>query len=249
MTIELVHEEDHFERFTTEVMRPLLPGEVYFISLSARNKYLTEQQRNFWALGRTEMFGRTLGYGDWKFTMAKLAANLRYKTTKVGSPYPQVALVVYANINPSNSVKACGAFAQKVVEIQNELIRGFLNDSTPNLDTMARGDRLLLNEFQKATGTRHYLDVDIDADEFVMRLFQEQIQESGTKHHLIKTRGGWHFMINRESRNETGFEIHNVIPPLHELAKEQGGEVMINKNAMVPVPGTMQGGKLVELIY
>ena len=245
----LVKDKSHFTRFVTEVMKPLLPGEKYFISLSARNKYLTEEERRYYNLGRTEMFGRTLGNGDWDFTMAKLAANLQYRTTKSGMSYPDKALVVYVNINPSNSVQACGRFAQKVVEMQNELMNGFLNGKTPNLDSFTKGDRLLMNFYQKTPGTRHYLDVDVDGSYALTVELTNALDDSGTKHHLIKTRGGYHVMIDRISRNKTKFPVHEVVQSLHKEAKAVDGEVIINGNAMVPMPGTLQGGTLVELVY
>lgn len=247
--MQLVHNEDHFWTFVNKVMKPLVPGEVYFISLSARKKYLTEEERQFYDLGRTEMFGRTLGYGDWKYTMEKLAANLRYKTTKAGFPYPQKCLVVYMNINPSSSIKACGEFSKKVIEVQNEFMKSYLNGKQPNLDTLNKGDRLLLNYFQKFSGTRHYVDVDVDAGDDILETFVRQLMDSGTEHHVIKTRGGWHVLIDRESRNTTKFPIHEVVRPLDKIAKKYGGEVIINGNAMCPIPGTLQANTLVELIY
>lgn len=241
----LIHDKKHFWAFVNTVLPKLAPGEVYFVSLSARKKYLNAQDSL--NLGRTEMFGRTLCYGDWEYTMAKLEANLKYKTTKDGYPYPENSLVIYVNINPSSSIKASGNFAKKVLEIQNELLRGYINSNTPNLDVLNHADRLLLNEFQKATGTRHYLDIDVDISKEASCALQDHLNDAGIKYHKITSRGGWHFLVDRYSRNETKFPLHKIIQPLNSLAKKQGGEVIINSNAMVPMPGTIQGGILVTL--
>jgi hypothetical protein len=56
----LLIDEDEFEKFYKHCVPELGPDEVFFISLSARNKYLTEQERRDLELGRTEMFARRL---------------------------------------------------------------------------------------------------------------------------------------------------------------------------------------------
>lgn len=247
----LVVDQEQFNRFVTEVMPPLKPGEVYFVSLSARNKYLTAEEREAFGLGRTEMFGRTLCHGDWDYTMRKLAATLAYKTTKNGQPIPQKASVVYVNINPSNSVLACMNFAKVVMQINSELLSGYMSEkeTTPNLKGLDKGDRLLMNEYQKATGTRYYLDVDVDGPVEYADDMKRFLNNHSVVHHLVQTRGGYHFLVNRKSLNESRCQLHKMVADLNEDAKKHGGEVIFNSNAMVPMVGCLQGNHLVNLLY
>lgn len=249
MTRNLVEDEKQFNRFVETVLPKLAPDEVYFVSMSARNKYLTAEERKEFDLGRTEMFNRTLCRGDWNYAMRKLASVLDYKTTKNGLPYPEKALVVYVNINPSSSVKANVAYAKQVLSMTEEMMSAFVSGSTPNLEQMLKGDRMLLNMYQKCTGTRHYLDVDLDSKEPEYRdLLTDELNKAGVEHHLVSTRGGYHFLIKRESLNSSKFKLHEVVRRVHnELVGT--GECVFNNNGMVPMPGTLQGGTLVELVY
>lgn len=245
----LIQSKEQFNQFVQNVVPGLAPEEVYFLSLSARNKYLTAEERERFGLGRTEMFGRVIGYGDFNYTFAKLEAVLTYKRTKNGHEIPEKALVVYMNINPSNSVKAAAAFSAVVNKVQTEMLNSYLNGSSPNSGQLLKADRLLMNEFQKATGTRHYLDIDVDAPfEFTLEITQK-LHEAEVAHHLIKTRGGHHVLVYRESLNDSKYPLHKTVTELHTKAAQFGGEVLFNGNAMIPVPGTLQGGSLVELVY
>lgn len=249
--MKLVHDKEMFDKFVNTVLPPLNDGEVYFVSLSARNKYLTPEEREHYSLGRAEMFSRTLCYGDWDYVMAKMAASLEYKTTKNGLPFPEHALVVYVNVNPSNMVKASMNFAKTVMRVSSELLTGYMGekDTQPNLKSLDKADRLLMNEIQKATGTRHYLDVDVDAPEEVAVVLREFLMFHGVLFHEVKTHGGTHFLVNRVSLNESKAELHRVVAEQHRLVKCSGkGEVVFNDNQMVSMPGTLHGGKLVRLV-
>lgn len=236
-----------FEKFVDDVMPPLAADEVYFVSMSARNKYLSPEERDYYQLGRTEMFGRTLCSGDWYYAMSKLAAVLTYRNTKAGLKYPEKALVVYVNVNPSSSVKACSNFANIVTRIQGEMVASYMAGNTPNEAQLLKGDRLLMNEYQKATGTRHYVDIDIDAPKEYAQRLNEVLSKNGVDYWVVQTRGGYHFMVKRESLNKAKFPLHQTVKELDKEAKSFGGEVMFNGNAMVAMPGTLQGGHLVTV--
>lgn len=45
--MNLIHDKEMFNNFTQNVMLPLQDGEVYFLSLSARNKYLTAEEGSY----------------------------------------------------------------------------------------------------------------------------------------------------------------------------------------------------------
>lgn len=243
----LVVDQEQFNQFVNDVLPPLKPGELYFVSLSARNKYLSADERLEYNLGRTEMFGRTLSSGDWDYTMKKLSSVLDYRTTKNGLPYPEHALVVYVNINPVNSVKACANFAKVVNNIQAEMLNAYMNGKVPNEEQMIRGDRLLMNEYQKATGTRHLVDIDCDCSKELAEELNDVLLQNNVSFWVVETHGGYHFLVNRESLNKAKFPLHETVNKLHKEALKSGGEVMFNSNGMVSMPGTLHGGKQVRL--
>lgn len=256
----LIKDQNQFNNFVNNILPPLIDGEeLYFISLSFRNKYLAGipiegtgllTEREYYGLGRTEMTGRTLGYGDWEYTMAKLASNLTYRKTKTGLPYPEKAMVVYVNINPSNIMKASISLAKNIMNVTGEMIDAYSNGKQPNKKQLIKVDRLLMNYIQKSTGTRHFIDIDVDAGLEYAQTLAVSLMEYDVEHYVIKTHGGYHVLIRRESLNKVQKELklHEVINRLHLRANQNGGEVLFNKNNMLPMPGTLQAGKLVEVV-
>lgn len=246
----LVKDEEQFEYFVNEVLPPLESGECYFISLSARNKYLTEEERETYKLGRTEMFGRTLCYGDWSYAMQKLASHLTYKTTKAGLPFPEKSLVVYVNINPSNVPLAAMRFSTLVNKIAEETVRSYmLGSGNPNLKSLDKAERLLLNEIQKTTGTKTWLDIDVDTkNKSDVELVTAKLDAYGVFHHQIDTVGGAHILVNRESLKQSKLKnLHETLLKINERLKTVGGECMFNRNNMVPLVGTLQSENLVTI--
>lgn len=249
--IPLVVDQNYYENFVYYVLPELGPDEVYFLSLSARNKYLSPEERAYYGLGRTEMFARTLvkSKKDFDYTMGKLASTLTYKTTRNGMSIPAKALVVYVNINPSSAVRAYQLFATEMESLRGDVVNALLkNKQPPNLDGFKYADRKLLNCFQKATGNRYWLDIDMDVatptivDELTAKLVQHNI-----RHYQIKTQGGWHVLICRGDLSISGYQLHKTVTDLNRQVVATGGEVVFNKNAMVPLPGTTQAGELVEM--
>ena len=62
----------------------------------------------------------------------------------------------------------------------------------------------------------------------------------------IHTRGGFHLLVSTE-RNIFNKDVNPVTirSSLEDTLKEVSKEVVINKNGMVPLPGTRQGGHAV----
>lgn len=246
----LVKDVEQFEYFVNEVLPPLKEGEVYFLSLSARNKYLNEEEREHYKLGRTEMMGRTLCYGDWEYAMKKMASTLTYKTTKSGLPFPEKALVVYININPSNVPLAAMKFSASVNKIAEEMVRSYMVGSgNPNLKSLDKAERMLMNEVQKTTGTRHYFDIDVDSKEKQdAEVLTVVLEAYDVKYHQVNTVGGAHILINRESLKQSKLKnLHEQVKKVNDKLKTLGGECVFNSNAMVPLPGTLQSGFLVTV--
>ena len=57
---KIIYSEDELKWFFDHCVPSLKKDEVFFCSLSARNKYLTEEERETLGLGRTEMMSKTI---------------------------------------------------------------------------------------------------------------------------------------------------------------------------------------------
>lgn len=250
----LITNSSEYEKFKQHVLCDLADDEVYFLSLSARNKYLTEEERVEFSLGRTEMFGRTIAKSkeDYDYAMDKLGWSLQYKTTKNGREIPAKALVVYANINPSSSLKAYLMFQKEMSNMVEETLIAQMNDKKPTLDGFKYAERKLMNCFQKATGNRYWVDIDFDIDKTRTFILTAVTDHLIAKHIVIETKSGYHLLIQRESLQ---FTAKSMAIPLHKLVEQAnidaayfGGEVVFNKNAMIPVPGTRQSYFEVKIV-
>lgn len=245
--VSLIHDESLVDSFYTQFLAPLVKDQVYFVSLSARNKYLDEEERRRYDLGRTEMFSREVvrDVHDWRRTFRRLEANAAAYRTRTGLELPQQALVVYANVNPSSMLRAYTSFCAEMNQCVADWTLSIANGKESNIIPLTRMDRTLLNHVQRSTAEKHQIDLDLDTDNY--SLVDELLSYlQDVKYLVVNTKGGYHVLINRESLNlkDSKFKkglYQHLIPNLHSRAKEGGGEVVVNKNGMVPVPGTFQG--------
>lgn len=239
------------EFFLTKVLTPLQNDEIYFISLSARNKYLTDDERKQYALNHTEMFAREIVTEDniWDYVFRKLDGTFKAKRTKTGLEFPEKALVTYVNINPSSAVKAIQQFKRDLAEAEENVMRKILlNGGTPNdydFDFFKHAKSKLNNAYQRNTSRKIFVDIDVDTkDESILHHIVLPLTAMKATFTTIETRGGFHVMVKSESIK--GNYVYNAIEKAKEVAGD-GIEIAFNSNAMVPVPGTFHGGFLVRI--
>jgi len=251
--MDLIKDKEQFNKFI-DILPDLQNDETFFISLSARNKYLTDEERNHYGLGRTEMFGRTIvkSKENFEFAMKKLEANLKYKTTKNGLAIPEKALVVYININPSSMIGAYRLFSQEMDKFFYDTYRASINNNDPtvNHDGFINMERKLMNAIQKSRSRKVYIDIDMDKVGInTVNWFAMYLDNEGIKYHIIKTQGGYHVLIKTDTIPK-GFNLGAIVFDANNEVEDEGngGEVVFNSNQMVPCVGTlMADGHLVEL--
>lgn len=267
----LIVDKQQFDTFI-ELLPELGPAEVYFISLSARNKYLSADERKEYSLGQTEMFGREIARSKDKlstYVMKKLEATLSYKTTKNGKPIPDKSLVCYINVNPSSMIKAYYQFQKEMNNQMSEITLALLHGKDPNYSFINIQARELMNCIQKSTGTKHFIDIDCDTkEEKVLTHFRETFIKDGIEFYIIETHGGYHFLLKKDTMSQK-YNLMKVIQQAedillgiyqdkylmddedesnHKAITFMAPEIMINSNGMVPVPGTMQSDHLVKIV-
>jgi hypothetical protein len=244
----MIVDRKQFDAFIN-ILPDLKQDEVYFFSLSARNKYLTAEERQEYALGRTEMFSREIARDKEGiyYVMNKLKASLQYRKTNNGKTIPEKALVIYANINPSSTIKAYQLFKQEIDKQVNDVINTFLNSKEPNFEGLTRINRELMNCIQKARSRKYYIDLDIDlynkgTNKCVDDL-TSFLKENKSVFYKIETFSGYHFLVKKET------VPNNLFSKMNEYRLSMYiKEIEFNKNEMIPVPGTLQAGKLVKFV-
>lgn len=253
---KLIYSEEELKKYFDLVMKPLISTEVFFVSLSARNKYLTEEERRELLLGRTEMFERKLvRYYDWnRFlrTIRKFETNEGSYTTKNNSNIPQKCIVCYININPSDTLKAYKEFNEEMnkymYEISSNSIKG--HDIDNIINRIKKMDHLLETCYQKSVGTKYWVDVDFDIPKehfSLVQLFQKELNENNVKSIVIETKSGFHVLLDKSTIN---YNFTKTIIDINEVASRQleDFEIVLNKNSMIPLPGTIQAGHEVKIL-
>lgn len=245
---KLIHSEDEVRKFY-DLLGDLLPEEAYFLSMSARNKYLTEDERKQYELGRTEMFSRKLvkrrSFEIFMRTVRSFEVAHGGYLSRGNVPLPEKCLVMYANVNPVSGRKALQEFYSKTTQLLFDL------STSPEASQKLSGlDTELMNCYQRAKGTKSLIDIDFDVPEEgfdLVERFVAEMRDNGVTTHVIKTRSGYHVLLRRE---DIKFNYVAVVSTLHEEAVKRFGhaEVMVNKNDMVPMPGTMQAGHPVHFM-
>lgn len=251
----IVHEEQ-FNKFV-DILPKLINDEVYFVSLAARNKYLSQEDRTKFQLGRTEMFSREIARDKigLSLMMKRLRASLQYKTTRNNLSIPESSLVVFANINPSSTMSAYCDFESSMGKELKQVLSYYKNRNgeTDVYDFISfkRINRNLMNCIQKATSRRYFIDIDMDnVPDCIYDYFRDCLrQDSNLVYYTIKTRSGFHFLIQKDTLRKE-FELYKIVKQADVQAKniDAKGEVIFNSNAMVPIPGTMQSDHLVVLL-
>ncbi len=257
---KLIYDVDELKLFYENILLPLNKGEVYFVSLSARTKYLSEGDRKKLNLGRTEMFERRIiRYRNWDRllrTLRKFEVNEGAYLTKNNSIIPANIITCYININPSNSLKAYKKYSQTMIDYLFELsiCLGKGQDIENIYNRINKQDVLLMNCYQQSRGIKWWIDIDIDIPKkyyYILRGIRRDIKVDDI---LIETRSGYHLLLRKKYNfNKFNKEINPIIITKllnYEIGKvcKENFEIHINKNEMIPVPGMMQAGFPVKII-
>lgn len=243
--MKLIYDPDQLKKFWS-LLPPLGDTGVYFLSLSARNKYLTEEERRKYGLSRTEMFSRTLvrdkDFDSFYNKIQILEQQLNVMKTKTGWTMPSQAMVCYMNLHTSDTITATKNFMKQLPDIVFESIK-----DEGIRKRFQYVDKMWLTEVQKAKGDRKFLDIDFDVPDYslVQEFIDKYNEKSGTPvKYVISTQGGWHVLLERETIE---FDFHGLIRSMNKEPMGMNNEIEINKNNMVAVPGTTQAGHKVKL--
>lgn len=265
---------EELKYFFDEVLKPLGPTEVFFLSLSARNKYLSEEKRDYYHLGRSEMFAKSIvrEYSWERFlrTIRRFECHREGYLTQNGLPIPSEALVCYININPSETLKVIREFDRILSEYTFELLNTAVagKDRENILNRLNKIDNNLLTAYQKSTGTKHWVDFDMDVDKrwkpfesTRIKAFLASKDIGDSEAVWIDTKSGYHLLIARDKLKFNPDELvafaleesyrswlTENVPGGKALELWESREIIMNKNQMIPLPGTFQGNHIVTVL-
>lgn len=231
--------------------------EAAFVSLAARKKYAGNDSGLDFGHS-TQMLAREVVKRP---NVEEYVAKVRRFTAEgsfldmAGHVIPTSAMVVYVNIHLSDAVKAWNRTKQEMTRIDEEAMT-HLYQGGGDLSHVSRQMRNLggiwLTQMQNSYSGKRWLDFDVDLLDPLARC-EAHGQAMDVLHGMgiagtvtIHTRGGFHLLVSSE-RNIFNKDVNPVTirSSLEDVLKDATKEVAINRNGMVPLPGTRQGGHAV----
>lgn len=253
---KVIHSIEEIGKFYNEVLPRLQPLEVYFVSLSARNKYLTKQEMEFYDLGRTEMFAKTVirkdSFEDYLKHIYRFECNEEGFLTRNSFSIPSKTFVCYANICPSSTVQVINKFQNLLSEYTTEALQIVSNSLHYGnfVNRMNKIDNNLLNFYQNSHTSKKWLDIDIDLlntkTSKDIRNIKESLEEFDFDLNevlLVETKSGFHVLLKKIALKKNPKDLIKILKNSLETK-----EVDVNKNEMIPLPGTYQADFKVKFI-
>jgi len=251
---KFIYDLEELKKFYDIILPPLNDNEVYFISLSARKKYLPSDMKNLLD-GSSEMFERRLiDEKDWNMflrTIKRYECNDGAYTNKEGIEYPNDAMIVYMNFNPCNIIKAYEEFIMKSTQNMMNLALG--KGSDPKY--FKRINHALMTAMHHSRGTKHYVDIDIDykpgmkitsKGKLVLEQILSVLKQNNVKFFVIDTHGGYHVLMFTETiRFNYANEMKNILLDNSDILDD----IMPNGQGMIPLPGCSQADYVVSCKY
>ena len=182
--------------------------------------------------------------------MKFLTTILKYQVQKglyldQDKPIPTEAIALYITSNPMNELKT---MFQMMAEFNTELSKKILSETVPpptesspessglEWDGMNRYKSIL---HQNSVSTVVKIDVDTK-DPLLIDQLDNLLKEEGIVPKLkVETRGGYHYLIGRYDQTEALWKFTK--------AKENSKWLTIEKNGLIAIPGTIQGGFQVKI--
>lgn len=198
----------------------LRKNEKYYISLLARNKYLTDK-----SILKADKISLHRFTSDKKFLLRKIKKlEVPFGTyTQDNTIIPQSALALYITPNPRDLEVATKESLIQFAKIITQPYNGY--------DPQA----LVLSNIQKSCGRKIYMDFDYDG--YSAWDLKDQIESVINSECLtyLQTRGGFHLLVEIAKINISLEKIW------YKHLKNILGCDVVDVNGMIPIPGCVQG--------
>lgn len=218
---------------------PLVEDEVRLVIGGARKKYEPLLPRSYEAIVKKVI--RNDDVERFVDKIISVVAQLMVITDDELQYIPFHSTVVYMVLNPRSMVKAFNSFSKVATETVISQMRTLMNGKELDIRALKKFDRMFLSELHKSNGRNIYGLVDIDFDTGGSEKIANDIADAIGEENIAwmtRTRNGIHIVYFTRA-NKTVYK--DLIPVYHKNAG-----VEFKKNAMTPVWGTFQGGRLVK---
>lgn len=255
---DLIYDPIILENFYEDFILPtnLKDNEVYQVSLSARKKDLTEEEREFYYIGSKEMFECQVFKNDKIDFLSTIYGFERNKfgfLTKNNIPFPEKAMCVYFNINPRDSIKAFQCLQDEILELTKQFTIEYVKGKTNEEEHKRLMKRVryvtehgMMRNYAKATSRKLWTDVDVDFEESYSETYKSNFPTFNTdtliksiEHHfedylklarifIIYTKSGFHLLFENK-----GFSPMVNPPRILKVVKNQIINDLLNEDKTI----------------
>ena len=232
MLYDFLRDERELGSFVETVLPDVKADECFLLMLCARRKYLTEDEKTRLVLGENAALRREVvsERGKLLHRVKELCVPTGLYKDRNGCPIPQHAFAIYVTPNPRSNKKAA---VGTIAELAEALAQG----------RPIRLESLVKTQLHRAVSRKIYLDLDVDpagADQWQGIVAKARAILGQTPTHVIQTRTGAHVLVRTQQLDR--LVKQTFYRQLQELRGQMEGLLEIRGDAMVPVPGTSQGG-------
>jgi hypothetical protein len=232
MLYDFLRDEGELTAFAESILPDVEADECFLLMLCARKKYLTEDEKAQLVLGEADSLRREVvsERGKLLHTLKELCVPCDLYKDQNGRPIPPHAFAVYITPNPRSYKKAA---VRMIADLAERLAEG----------RALRLESLMKTQIHRAVSRKVYLDLDVDpagGDDWQRIVARAQAILGQTPTHVIRTRNGAHVLVRTQQLDKA--VKRTFYKQLKELSGGMDGLVEVRGDAMVPVPGTTQGG-------
>lgn len=237
------------EEFYNKVLPELKPNETHFVALFARSKYAKEKCFQDESLEKKIITGNK-NFRKFLKSIKEMEALIELKTDRKNQTIPKNCIVCYVKINPSSGLHA----VQNFIKDMNDMLVSAIYDKS-YLEFINKAVGNLKTKFQTSSGTRHYIDIDIDVSnmkhdndiKIELKSFFKKLDDESIKYYIIETKNGYHVLLNKKTC-KTNYNI--FIEDLNSSLKyiDKTFVSIINKNETIPLVGTTQDDFEIKLL-
>jgi len=239
----LVYDEKQVERFLDEILynpnfgsadkkQIELENQVFCMCFTARTKYL--DGRESYNLKNNEQFYKAFIRHKDRFLRKLYERNLDTVFDRDGKQLPIECMAVYITINPRDTYQALFKLQKYCLDI------AYRNDTA----TMKRLDSLAFKSYHTSPLKLDRVVIDFDITEknpkSESRMLDLLNPIANCLSCIVETRGGFHVYLDISKA-----EPHDkkyIFQDLRKIQSEDFKEIQVQTDAMVVIPGTLQGG-------
>ncbi len=237
--------------------------------LLAREKYLDDQEKKEFDVATIKLHTQLFQNSDWPRYLAKISKiecnsnGYEYQS----KPVPQNALTIYQSVYGYSTVNA---FRLTQTYLDNEMLNIARNPTASSTTKLCNLHSRFLSDIHKCPSVKNLIDIDVDTQEaaklkdICVNLFPI-IQNNIAA--IVATYSGFHFILwktksksksncesqSSENTSNKGFEKF-MMDYLNKPDKKYTASsrintdvtqtwICLNREGLVPLPGTIQGGK------